>query len=739
MQLRKKIILSFFIVISLVWLIGIILINISKNKIKSYIEEDSYYSISSISHFVKTEIDLEISGAVARSQEFALQQFAQEANRKLANMKNPREYIQNKDSWWVNFPSNRTDKFIDEIININKSKKILCGDLCFGESGSVACANAVLTDSLGGLILAPMRPKKYDYYQETWWKEAKENGLYINDCLYDENLKKYLMEIFVSIKDNQGHFLGVQRISISLEDVLKSFFEYINENLRHSHYDTKYTIIDTTGKVFFSESGYSFLDKYRDVEAIKLNYNKKNIELTDKNGEAKVIFFNFIHGKGDDKNYSWIIIAEHDRGLIYADVNLVTNNILLLCVFLIVICMILIYVFINKVLSPIQLLHDEVQKIRKGGLTDKVGVNITDDFSDIGKTFNEMFEKIVYYQEQISLQKKEMAQIFNNFKEEIQEKVKNKELFLEEKEKLIVTLKSIQDAVITVNNDGVITMMNSCAENLTGVTFKNDEKMHIESIFFIHEHRTRSFKDILKLLNSPEHNNYLSEKVNLISSNGTRYFIYNCISAIVNSQNLMIGVIFVFRDIAGLSTIEKEILESESRYRNLVNNARIGIFRSNVDGKLISINSAFVNIVQGESTEKVLGEVIDIRKQLFYSQTNQFNVFKELEEGSGSMFFEQRLFTLTGKLIIVSFSLSLVRDKFGNSEFIDGFMEDITERKSAEENFYKIFNNNPEYMVLSTFDTGVILNVNKSFTDMFGFSRDDLIGKDSKEFDIWIN
>jgi len=71
---------------------------------------------------------------------------------------------------------------------------------------------------------------------------------------------------------------------------------------------------------------------------------------------------------------------------------------------------------------------------------------------------------------------------------------------------------------------------------------------------------------------------------------------------------------------------------------------------------------------------------------------------------------------------------------------------DITKRKTAEEalrlseaKFKIAFDSNPEPMIISSLGTGLIIDINKSLTIISGYTRDDLVGKESLETGIWIN
>jgi diguanylate cyclase (GGDEF)-like protein/PAS domain S-box-containing protein len=73
-------------------------------------------------------------------------------------------------------------------------------------------------------------------------------------------------------------------------------------------------------------------------------------------------------------------------------------------------------------------------------------------------------------------------------------------------------------------------------------------------------------------------------------------------------------------------------------------------------------------------------------------------------------------------------------------------IRDITERKKAEEalraseeKFAKAFHSSPQGLTITTLDNGKLIEVNKSFTDIFGYSREEVIGHTTLEFGMWKN
>jgi len=92
------------------------------------------------------------------------------------------------------------------------------------------------------------------------------------------------------------------------------------------------------------------------------------------------------------------------------------------------------------------------------------------------------------------------------------------------------------------------------------------------------------------------------------------------------------------------------------------------------------------------------------------------------------------LITKSGKYIPVETRVS--KGVWNGKTAVFGVSKDISEIRLSEEKFSKAFNNSLQISAISDAETGVYIDVNKTFCETLGFRREELIGKSSAELNI---
>jgi diguanylate cyclase (GGDEF)-like protein/PAS domain S-box-containing protein len=178
---------------------------------------------------------------------------------------------------------------------------------------------------------------------------------------------------------------------------------------------------------------------------------------------------------------------------------------------------------------------------------------------------------------------------------------------------------------------------------------------------------------------------------------------------------------------------ETALAESERRFRDIFNQAAVGITRVNLDGVLVEVNQKFCDMLGYSRAELIGKSVKDITYVEDYGRGARYRA--ELAVGTSSTASgEKRFVRRDGSTIWTRRTMSAACDEAGNAQYVISVVEDITERKRAEEALRA-----SEQLLSATFSQAGVgifvtsldsryLDVNRKYCEMLGYSRDELIG-----------
>ena len=190
---------------------------------------------------------------------------------------------------------------------------------------------------------------------------------------------------------------------------------------------------------------------------------------------------------------------------------------------------------------------------------------------------------------------------------------------------------------------------------------------------------------------------------------------------------------FSLIDITERKKAEKELLESEKSYRTLFENAQIGIYQTTPDGKILTANPALLQMLSFESIREL--EKRNLETENFYVDSVRDDFKNLIEQNDYVKNFESKWLDKFGKAIDVIENATAIRNDKGEILYYDGFVENITERKKAElalkeseENYRTLMDSMNEVVIMADNDHKVQY-VNKKFTELLGYSPEEIIGK----------
>jgi len=150
-------------------------------------------------------------------------------------------------------------------------------------------------------------------------------------------------------------------------------------------------------------------------------------------------------------------------------------------------------------------------------------------------------------------------------------------------------------------------------------------------------------------------------------------------------ENGQKGVSVIFEDITERKRAEETLIESERQYRDIFENAVLGIFRTTPEGRFTTINPTFARISGYETPEKMIEAIRDVRNQLYVDPADRTLFMNMLVTDGFVKGHEARFYHKDGHIVWISLNAIAVRNQEGKVLYFEGTIEDITERKLAEE------------------------------------------------------
>jgi PAS domain S-box-containing protein len=303
------------------------------------------------------------------------------------------------------------------------------------------------------------------------------------------------------------------------------------------------------------------------------------------------------------------------------------------------------------------------------------------------------------------------------------------------------TLYSIGDAVITSDSTGKIQHMNSVAEKLTGWQEYEAAGQNLEEVFILlYEKDNTPVTNIFNsIINRGLSSSIFSGPVLLKSKTGKLIPIADSGAPIRDEDNKISGIVIVFRDQTKARETERILQENEQRYRALFNNHHTNMLLIEPEtGNIVDANPAACNFY---------GYTLEQFTQLKVFDLNQLppkeiaEKMRAIKYGSGQTFFFKHKLA-NGLIRDVEVYSSPVSIK--NKEYLFSIIHDITSRKeteralkTSEEKFSKAFKTSPDSININRLFDGMYIEINEGFTNMTGYTWDDVAGKTSYDIGIW--
>lgn len=170
-------------------------------------------------------------------------------------------------------------------------------------------------------------------------------------------------------------------------------------------------------------------------------------------------------------------------------------------------------------------------------------------------------------------------------------------------------------------------------------------------------------------------------------------------------------------------------------YRNLVHYAPVGIFQSTLDGQIIKANPALADMLGYTTVAEYIASIDNIATDLYADPTSRKTLIDRISKYDRLTNFETRLKHKDSRIITCLVHARAARRRDGSIRYLEGFIQDITERKKIAEDlktnemqYRSIFENTGAGTIIIEKDTTISM-MNAGFAKLYGYSKEEIEGK----------
>ncbi|MBI5666227.1 MAG: PAS domain S-box protein [Nitrospirae bacterium] len=318
----------------------------------------------------------------------------------------------------------------------------------------------------------------------------------------------------------------------------------------------------------------------------------------------------------------------------------------------------------------------------------------------------------------------------------------------ESEDQLYITLRSINDAVISTDNKGCILFMNPLAESLTGWKLESARKKGLADILNIKmDGKDYQFENPVSKI--------IQEGLTVTQANyvmhpyeGPAKSIELSSAPMKNDKGNINGVVIVFRDVTKRIQTEKELEEyrkqleqiTEERtaklklFSEIVEQSPDGVQILDLDGGIMYSNKAVEDICGFSHAELVGKNMREMTADTGFAGREIIPGINKSGRWDGELLVKHK----KGTILPVWLAAFIINDHNNQPMGIISIVRDLTERKMAEDalkesetKFRTLFNQAFDSIFLLSFshDGLIIEDTNDAASMMHGYSREEMIGK----------
>ncbi|HEY7367559.1 MAG TPA: sensor histidine kinase [Nitrosopumilaceae archaeon] len=246
-----------------------------------------------------------------------------------------------------------------------------------------------VTNEFGANVALGSGTSDHRQDDEQWWQITKNTGFFSGELMYREEYDNYAMEFGFRIDDENGNFLGVLRVVLTLDDMIH---EFINDAELISLPNRYGVLLDSQGRIIYSH-GIQDFTKSQPVpyfDTILQGSDVGTIELTDESNEGKIISYAKSTGYKTFAGFDWVVLVDQISSSFIDEFIDMRNSILITSIIGMASSIVIGVIVSFFITTPLKDMVRLAESISKGKFNEKAKKSRINEMRVIGDSFNEM-------------------------------------------------------------------------------------------------------------------------------------------------------------------------------------------------------------------------------------------------------------------------------------------------------------------------------------------------------------
>src|SRR5712675_1686764 len=186
--------------------------------------------------------------------------------------------------------------------------------------------------------------------------------------------------------------------------------------------------------------------------------------------------------------------------------------------------------------------------------------------------------------------------------------------------------------------------------------------------------------------------------------------------------------------------LDMALLNAEKRYHSVFDHLVEGIFQTTPDGHYLLANTALARIYGYNTPDELVQSVTDIGRRLYVQEGRRDEFVRLMQEHDTITAFESEIYRKDGTVIWISENCRAIRDTDQRLLYYEGTVEDITQRRQAEERlrhsealYHSLVETLPQNIFRKDLEKRFTF-ANQQFCAVLGKRLEEIVGKTDFDF-----